>query len=58
VRNLSDRPAISVPAYSAPLTSMTFYDLDAAGRLTAPLRMATDHPEPAVELPGRDEPAA
>ena len=48
VRNLGDRPALSVHAYSAPLTSMTFYDLDPAGRLEEVLTLATDHPEPAV----------
>jgi hypothetical protein len=59
VRNLGDAPAVSVHAYSAPLTSMTFYDLDPAGRLTALLTLATDDPEPVVELPGgRNEPAA
>jgi hypothetical protein len=58
VRNLSNRPAVSVHAYSAPLTSMTCYDLDPAGRLTALLTLATEDPEPAVVLPGRGEPAA
>ncbi|HEU5269677.1 MAG TPA: cysteine dioxygenase family protein [Jatrophihabitans sp.] len=57
VRNLGDRPAVSVHAYSAPLTSMTYYDLDPAGRLTALLTLATEDPEPALTLPGRGEPA-
>ncbi|MFL6163408.1 MAG: cysteine dioxygenase [Jatrophihabitantaceae bacterium] len=58
VRNRSDQPAVSVHAYSPPLTSMSFYDLDAGGALTPLLTLAADHPEPAVRLPGRGEPAA
>jgi hypothetical protein len=59
VRNLGDAPAVSVHAYSAPLTSMTFYDRDPAGRLSTLLTLATDDPEPMVDLPGgRGEPAA
>lgn len=45
VRNVDDTPAVSVHAYSPPLTSMTYYDLT-GGRL-APIRtLATDDPEP------------
>lgn len=51
VRNLGDRPALSVHAYSAPLTSMNFYDLDADGTLNRLLTLDTDDPEPVVELP-------
>jgi len=47
VRNLDETPAVSVHAYSPPLTSMTYYDL-ADGRL-APIRtLATGDPEPGV----------
>lgn len=56
VRNLGEAPAVSVHAYSAPLTSMTFYDLDPAGQLIRLLSLATDDPEPVVAL--RGEPAA
>jgi quercetin dioxygenase-like cupin family protein len=56
VRNLGDGPAVSVHAYSAPLTSMTFYDLEPDGRLATLLTLATDDPEPVVGLPG--QPAA
>jgi hypothetical protein len=48
VRNLSDTPAVSVHAYSAPLTTMTYYDL-ADGELTKIASLATDDPEPAFE---------
>ena len=47
VRNLSAAPAVSVHAYSPPLTSMTYYDL-AGGRLTPIASVATDDPEPAL----------
>jgi len=44
VRNLDQTPAVSVHAYSPPLTSMTYYDL-ADGKL-APIRtLVTDDPE-------------
>ena len=52
VRNLSDRPAVSVHAYSAPLTTMNFYDVEPDGALSRLLTLNTDDPEPAVELPG------
>lgn len=45
VRNTSDRPAISVHAYSRPLTSMTYYDLD-DGTLVPLVTVPTDDPEP------------
>jgi hypothetical protein len=52
VRNLSDRPAVSVHAYSAPLTSMNFYDVESDGSLSRLLTLDTEDPEPVVELPG------
>ncbi len=45
VRNLGDAPAVSVHAYSAPLSSMTYYDL-AEGELRPITTLATDDPEP------------
>ena len=45
VRSLSAAPAVSVHAYSPPLTSMTFYDL-ADGRLEQLVSVPTDDPEP------------
>jgi hypothetical protein len=47
VRNLGSEPAISVHAYSPPLTTMTFYDL-AEGKLEAITSVATVDPEPDV----------
>jgi hypothetical protein len=52
VRNLSDQPAVSVHAYSAPLTTMNFYDVEEDGSLSRLLSMPTDDPEPNVQLPG------
>lgn len=49
VRNLSEAPAVSVHAYSPPLTTMTYYDLE-AGRLEALASLATDEPEPAFDV--------
>jgi mannose-6-phosphate isomerase-like protein (cupin superfamily) len=49
VRNLSETPAVSVHAYSPPLTTMTYYDL-AHGRLEPIMSLATDDPEPAVSV--------
>jgi cysteine dioxygenase type I len=46
VRNLSDRPAVSVHAYSPPLTSMNFYDIGPDGGLDRLATLATDDPEP------------
>jgi hypothetical protein len=45
VRNAGTAPAVSVHAYSAPLTSMTYYDLE-DGRLVPIRTLATDDPEP------------
>lgn len=45
VRNTSAAPAVSVHAYSRPLTSMTFYDLHEGG-LSRIADLATDDPEP------------
>ncbi|HST50313.1 cysteine dioxygenase [Jatrophihabitans sp.] len=50
VRNLSGSPAVSVHAYSPPLASMNFYDLDATDGLRLLASVPTDDPEP--ELPG------
>jgi quercetin dioxygenase-like cupin family protein len=49
VRNLSDAPAASVHAYSPPLTTMTFYDLDDGGLRTI-TSLATDDPEPTFDV--------
>lgn len=49
VRNLSQAPAVSVHAYSPPLTSMSFYDLDDAGALRTLVSMPTDDPEPVLD---------
>ena len=49
VRNVSATPAVTVHAYSPPLTTMTYYDL-ADGALTPITSMATDDPEPTFEL--------
>jgi hypothetical protein len=49
VRNLSDGPAVSVHAYSAPLTSMTYYNL-VGGALERVATLATDDPEPAFDV--------
>jgi mannose-6-phosphate isomerase-like protein (cupin superfamily) len=45
VRNTGTEPAVSVHAYSPPLSSMTFYDVS-AGDLTVVGTLATDDPEP------------
>jgi quercetin dioxygenase-like cupin family protein len=49
VRNVSDAPAVSVHAYSPPLTTMTYYDLN-DGKLSPIASLATDDPEPAFAL--------
>jgi quercetin dioxygenase-like cupin family protein len=50
VRNLSDAAAVSVHAYSPPLTTMTYYDLEnGPSRLVPIASLATDDPEPAFE---------
>jgi hypothetical protein len=48
VRNLARRPAVSVHAYSPPLTSMTYYDV-LAGDLVAAAMVATNRPEADLE---------
>ena len=45
VRNLSQAPAVSVHAYSPPLTSMSYYEVT-DGRLDRLVTVATDDPEP------------
>src|SRR4051794_30626933 len=49
VRNLGSEPAISVHAYSPPLTSMTYYDVD-GGELVPIRSLATDDPEPVLDV--------
>jgi Cysteine dioxygenase type I len=49
VRNLSLAPAVSVHAYSRPLTSMTYYNLS-AGALEPVATLDTDDPEPAFDV--------
>jgi hypothetical protein len=49
VRNMSTVPAVSVHAYSSPLTSMTYYDL-VAGSLEQVATLLTDDPEPAFDV--------
>ena len=45
VRNTSDAPAVSVHAYSRPLSSMTYWDLE-DGELVRLVTLDTDDPEP------------
>ena len=52
VRNAGAAPAVSVHAYSPPLTTMTYYDL-ADGQLEPIASLATDDPEPVLDLPLR-----
>ncbi len=49
VRNLSDAPAVSVHAYSPPLTSMNFYDVASDGGLNRLATLATEDPEPDLD---------
>lgn len=49
VRNTGTAPAVSVHAYSAPLTSMTYYEL-VGGSLEQVATLATDDPEPAFDV--------
>ena len=49
VRNTGTDAAISVHAYSPPLSSMTYYDL-AGGDLVAGKTVGTDDPEPSVPV--------
>jgi hypothetical protein len=58
VRNLSQDPAVSVHAYSPPLTSMGFYDVDEVGGLRKLVSMQTDDPEPVLDLGHLGTPAA
>jgi hypothetical protein len=58
VRNVSAAPAVSVHAYSPPLTSMNFYDLDQAGALHRLANVRTEDPEPAVSFDEQGHPAA
>jgi hypothetical protein len=44
VRNVDREPAVSVHAYSTPLTQMNFYDVE-GGRLERFASLDTDHPE-------------
>ena len=48
VRNLGVEPAVSVHAYSPPLTSMTYYDLAVTGAVVPIRTLFTDDPEPAA----------
>ncbi len=49
VRNLGAVASVSVHAYSRPLTSMTYYDLD-GGELRVVGQVATDDPEPVLDV--------
>jgi hypothetical protein len=49
VHNTAAEPAISVHAYSPPLSAMTFYDVS-GGDLVAIDTVATDDPEPSVPI--------
>ncbi|MCW2522281.1 MAG: hypothetical protein JWO63_616 [Frankiales bacterium] len=50
VRNLGERPAVSVHAYSPPLTSMNYYDVTDVGELRRIVTLATEDPEPDAQL--------
>jgi hypothetical protein len=50
VRNLADAPAVSVHAYSRPLTLMTYYELAEDGELTTLSSVSTTDPEPVTGL--------
>jgi predicted metal-dependent enzyme (double-stranded beta helix superfamily) len=58
VRNLSRAPAASVHAYSPPLTSMGFYDLDQDGGLRTLATVPTEDPEPEWRSERSGPPAA
>jgi hypothetical protein len=49
VRNLGGDPAVSVHAYSPPLTTMNFFDID-GGELVPIRTLVTDDPEPALDI--------
>ncbi|MEP6851647.1 MAG: hypothetical protein ABJA87_03175 [bacterium] len=57
VRNVAREPAVSVHAYSPPLTSMTFYDV-ADARLVSTSTVATEDPQiaPPVAAPALARP--
>ena len=52
VRNRCEAPAVSVHAYSRPLTSMTYYDVE-DGELVALATVATTDPEAEVDSRSR-----
>ena len=53
VRNLSSEPAVSVHAYSPPLSSMNFFDVTDDGELQKLATLATNDPEPELDnVPG------
>jgi predicted metal-dependent enzyme (double-stranded beta helix superfamily) len=53
VRNVCAEPAVSVHAYSPPLTVMNYYDLDGSSDLRLIARLDTDDPEADVALAPR-----
>ena len=50
VRNVDPEPAVSVHAYSVPLSTMNFFDVDGRGRLTRYATLDTDDPEPTAPI--------
>jgi hypothetical protein len=46
VVNAASEPAVSVHAYSPPLTAMSYYAVDEAGSLRRTRTVLTDEPEP------------
>ncbi|MFD3451107.1 cysteine dioxygenase [Streptomyces sp. NPDC058691] len=57
VVNASTAPAVSVHAYSPPLTAMAYYAVDDTGSLRRTRTVLTDAPEPAAALPAPPVPA-
>jgi hypothetical protein len=53
VRNLSDAAAVSVHAYSPPLSSMNYFDLARSGQLRRIATLATEDPESVVKFSDR-----
>jgi predicted metal-dependent enzyme (double-stranded beta helix superfamily) len=51
VVNTSAAPAVSVHAYSPPLTVMSYYDVDPRGALRRTRSVLTDEPEPGTTRP-------
>lgn len=51
VANRGPLPAVSVHAYSPPLSQMSYYERDATGLLLRTVTVATTHPEP-MQLAG------